>query len=444
MIVPFLLKAYYPNHKDIIDNRVKWFQEVISVVVCLCCFYGVSMYKCYNDSETLRLANMAVLSHSIIDLFFCRTELFVHHVVLITFFYLYYTYDHHHIDNDMVIATLMNTEISTMFITIRNILQSKELQWIQTKSYFPLIQNINDLLFAFTFGYTRIYCFTKYVILNYDYLHHYNSIVVYSAFYCLYALNLYWFAIILKKGFRFFKHIHFSALTTENILQYTCIGYFTISLITYYPYNNWNYIFDLGGQLAIAISSYNYHHSIYQKLQTIYPNIEFDNLDDSILPSYQIDVYTILMRNCMNTLTHLGIFSPYINHYYILYWFGSNKYTVILYSVIFHGTFAISAVSYLQYLKSNHIRFSYTENHGPKYLIISTLVSLPIVVSVILAVINTIQNNYHLGVFYGLSLYITILIRLINVGYGLNHILFHFAYASMTYCAVISNKQLLT
>lgn len=450
MLVPFILKKMYPHHKETIDNRIKWFEEFLSAITYICCFYGLYIYHTENDFEFLKCMGLSVLIESIIDMLFCRFELLLHHCMIIPFYYYIYSINNHHHTLPQVYMTLITMETSTIFITTRNILNCDELKGFQQRlksetfdTVISYLKPANDLCFMCMFYYARVYLYTKNIILNDAFFSFYGNPGVTFAFYVFYALNLYWFAIILKKGFRLLKHIQFSALTIENTLQYTCFGYFAISLISYYPYNNWNYVFDLGGQFTLAVTSYNYHKSIHQKLQTTYPNIEFDNLDDSVLPYYQIDVYTIVMRNCMNTITQLGILSPDITHYYILSLLGIDKYNFVYRMFFFHGAFAIACVLYLQYLKSNHIRFSYTENHGPKYLIISTLASFPIVVSVICGIINAIAMDYRIGVFYGLSLYSMILIRLINVGYGLNHILFHFSYAATAYCAVISNKQLL-
>lgn len=443
MIVPYILKKLYPDHKELIDNRIKWFQEGISLVPYAAGIYGIYSYM-QNDMETVIKMPYFIVFHCFVDMFFCRYELMVHHAIIFTMFYAWTISESQEQGRTIEIITLMSTEMSTIFISIRNILLCEELKEYRKYSLHGTLVGVNDLLFAGVFFYTRIYLYSKNIIFNTEVLHFYNSVMAYGVFYFLYVLNIYWFAIILKKGFKALKHIQFSSLTVEKALQYTCYGYFLLSFVFYYPYNNWNYAFDLFGQLALGYSSYKYHKAITNKLESTYPNIQFDNLDDSVFSHYKFDVFTILMRNSMNVFTHYDILTVDPEKlYYTNELLQVDRQTLCLYFFVAHLIFAGLSVGYLQYLKSSGIAFPYTENHGPKYIIITSLASLPIVISIITGILNTVNLDYKLGVWYFLFLYIMMLVRLMNIGYGLNHFLFHFAYYSMQYTAVQSNKMLL-
>ena len=443
MIVPYILKKLYPDHKELIDNRVKWFQEGISLVPYAAGIYGIYSYM-QNDMETVIKMPYFIVFHCFVDMFFCRYELMVHHVIVLGMFYVWVTNESHSEERLIVVTTLFSTEVSTMFISIRNVLLCDELKEYRKYSLHGTLVGLNDVLFAGVFFYTRIYLFAKNIVLNVTFLAFYNSWIIYGTFYLLYMLNIYWFAIILKKGFKTLKHIQFSSLAVEKALQYTCYGYFLLSFIFYYPYNNWNYAFDLFGQLALGYSSYKYHKAITNKLESTYPNIQFDNLDDSVLSHYKFDVFTILMRNSLCIFTHYGFLTVDPDKlYYANELFKMDRQTLCLYFFVAHLIFAGLSVGYLQYLKSSGIAFPYTENHGPKYIIITSLASLPIVISIITGILNTVILDYNLGVRYFLCLYIMMLVRLMNVGYGLNHILFHFSYYSLIYMVIQSNKILL-
>ena len=93
---------------------------------------------------------------------------------------------------------------------------------------------------------------------------------------------------------------------------------------------------------------------------------------------------------------------------------------------------------YLKYLKLNGIYFSYCETKGGKYTIINTLLSVPLGTGLIISFVNTFHSNMNMAIWIFISIYCMGLIRVMNVGYKFNHILFHSAYMALTICTGLS------
>jgi hypothetical protein len=116
---------------------------------------------------------------------------------------MYYINKYIDIENKYKIAhILLNTEISTLFLTINNLLNITT-----NRNDIIIFKNINKLLFVTSFIYYRFYNYLYYLILDKNI---YNIFIFYSknnlefykitfGIYGLFILNLYWCSIIIYK-----------------------------------------------------------------------------------------------------------------------------------------------------------------------------------------------------------------------------------------------------
>lgn len=127
-----------------------------------------------------------------------KKEMMLHHVFVLLM--VHYMNTHRDITNrDEIISTLLRTEISTIFLTLNNLLQDTSCALI--------LKNVNKLSFVSTFVYYRVYNYSYRLILN---PHIHDTFFVYSknnfeygemyvAMYGLYIVNLYWTLLIVQR-----------------------------------------------------------------------------------------------------------------------------------------------------------------------------------------------------------------------------------------------------
>jgi len=128
-----------------------------------------------------------------------RNDMIIHHIfsiVIIIFFLQYFQLVYNNPIALNIIRTLLGFEISTIFLSINNLF---------SKGKYKTIKFINQLFFITTFSYFRIYKFTTEIILDgisleyIKYIAPKNYFWITYSIYGLYALNLFWACMILKK-----------------------------------------------------------------------------------------------------------------------------------------------------------------------------------------------------------------------------------------------------
>ena len=180
-----------------------------------------------------------------------------------------------------------------------------------------------------------------------------------------------------------------------------------------------------------------YHNKMKNALIENAPNTNINSISSDILPIYFFDIFGILFRNSGNYYMALNYSNRPLQTSVL---FSDNATPIIL--NILHIIGFISSVIYLTYLHKTKVFFGYHEIQGPKYMIINALITLPIVCTVFVSLVNMYHfRSLFIGQF--LCLYIIILIRLMKVGYSINHILFHTAYTGLSLSGVFANKYLM-
>ena len=198
---------------------VKMIKNLISLFVILFCLIDV-FFK-----TNLFYSRYLLILYSILDSFYSKTEIVIHHilVILITTFSLMYSSE----SSMNMIRIILTTEFSTIFLLVNNII-------IDSKSknkYLLLFKNLNYLPFVISFFVHRIYGYYNMIsnLENYHYLNELTQdftikkIHLYSGFYGLYLMNIYWFAIICKKLYKMCLHelVLKNDINQEYILKYS-------------------------------------------------------------------------------------------------------------------------------------------------------------------------------------------------------------------------------
>ena len=174
------------------DMRLQIMYFGISLFSCICIMTNYNIIMCSNIVSIICL----------FDLYFIRNkDMIIHHVLVLCI--MYYINKYIDIENKYKIAhILLNTEISTLFLTINNLLNITT-----NRNDIIIFKNINKLLFVTSFIYYRFYNYLYYLILDKNI---YNIFIFYSknnlefykitfGIYGLFILNLYWCSIIIYK-----------------------------------------------------------------------------------------------------------------------------------------------------------------------------------------------------------------------------------------------------
>lgn len=201
MIVQNIVYWLYPKYTyERIDNICKWIQEALACIMYIGVFQNVYKYVTYADNSAIEQSCIIVAYYCGVDIWFSRTEIVIHHIICIWLRHLYYITPEHHEDVYLFQYVMMSTEVSTVFLTVRNILLSKDLVCLRAyKTLYPIMLNSVQIMILISFFYTRIYAFTVHVIWNVAFLQFYDkcwlqrNILVYG----LYYMNVYWFGIML-------------------------------------------------------------------------------------------------------------------------------------------------------------------------------------------------------------------------------------------------------
>ena len=163
-------------------------------------YLGVSLASCVcvmTNSYIIICSNI-VGCMCLVDLFFIKkTDMLIHHISVLGMLHYMNTHSDIEIINDSIPIAL-STEISTIFLTLNNLLEN---------SSAVIIKKINKIAFVSTFFYYRIYNYLYYAVLNKDindafYNHSKNNFEycqIYIGQYVLFILNLYWSSLIFKK-----------------------------------------------------------------------------------------------------------------------------------------------------------------------------------------------------------------------------------------------------
>ena len=418
---------------------VKQIQNALSFAVCVYTTYNVYRYNTRSDESRVTCLSSSlyvILAYLIVDLVFYKMMnlwepvVFFHHACVIVFI----AYTICYIEVNLYSVEFPAMEISTVFLIIRVWLKELSSQYKKTDTILPnwlsVVEPVNNMLFIVSFTYFRIYLFSKTIIFGSKFetdmskYRDQNPMFYYifrTSIYFMYALNIYWFSLILKSLSRSVKGCRFlSARNCEWALQYT----YTLSLMyAIYKYSalvreNPVYCWDILGYALVSISSYLYHGALYRYLVAIYPSVNFDKLD--AISFYLFDVGCINLRTWLTSYTHYNVIPGYLT---------SNG-PVILSAIAVSHVISFGLYSwYVCDMKRKHQIFDF-DTKDFKMTVTGVIIGVPIIFGVLFNIVNNYGNYDNSDIFYNMvslatTIYICGLILQVAPFYQMNHFVLH-------------------
>ena len=176
-----------------------FFKNIASLVVCTSAL-GLSYYEQYELVYTI------IMTYVVGDLFYSEEfDILLHHYIVICFISSIITLPP--ADYLLEARTIINVEISTVFLALNNLIRDKILP--------AYIIKTNQYLFAITF--------TKYRIWDYFWVliarRSFSSPFTMATLYSLFTLNMYWFFLICRKALkpRILTPVHTDQKTAELV-----------------------------------------------------------------------------------------------------------------------------------------------------------------------------------------------------------------------------------
>jgi hypothetical protein len=169
-------------------------------------YFGISLFSTFCIMTNLFIINCSYIVGlmCLIDFYFIKNkDMILHHTLVMCG--LHYLNTHNDLkQKDEILSVLLSSEISTIFLTMNNLLDNKVIIKNINK---VIIKNINKCLFVSTFFYYRIYNYSYYLIFNkqiYIIFNKYSKnnfefFEIYIGIYGMFILNLYWSSLILNK-----------------------------------------------------------------------------------------------------------------------------------------------------------------------------------------------------------------------------------------------------
>ena len=361
--------------------------------------------------------------YAVMDLFMTKsTDLRLHHACIFGI-YFYNNYYSVSVEPRFLFSyTLLKTEISSIFFVLK--------YWFPPKT---LINSINTVLFYLSFFKFRIWDFYVEIIHNnkaldlvfnrYSGSNVYLSAILSLSCYGLYILNLYWFLIINKI---LFKQIakYIPTINTEKINHLLCsyIHWVNIPLAIYiYSFKpNVKHIFDVVGITALTVSSFQYHHYIYNRLVSGQID-EYIVTDKDIIVSFIVDILFINIRSFLIVLTN----------YFNTTLLGS----VLCYSGFFHTVSMYCCVLNIQRI----FQKEKTEKNKKRFSTIHDIITaIPIITDAYFIFTN---SPTEIAIPFLLVNVVIGLLFAVEPFYKLNHAVFHLLVLVQNYYICMSNIQ---
>lgn len=389
-----LLNYLLPFTKQkLIKENLLIFQNIYALIICCQSLY--SIYDWRNTGNIVSLLNTTKLFKIFLlfDLLLCSGEVYIHHIASLCINQIVINNSIFFKDPLVFYSTIVGgVELSSLFLIFRSLSEQFK---IKNK-----LTTINDILFLTTFIYTRIYLFSKYIILNKifndilidnlslttsftifithpPYIFS-DNIVMQVNLYTLYILNLYWFSLMIKKIVKLLPKL--SSYYCEKILKYTYLLSLFGSLYLYRPYQNILFTIDLVGQGILCISSYKYHKSLELELAKGIQEDKIDVLSDHIIWKYLDDIIGIHIRCFGCILVHTNLFSGHITSMNLFY-------TYI--SFLVHSASIYHYVKFITKLKNEGETFYLTEQGTYKNKVINFLSGSSILIDTLICLTNS-------------------------------------------------------
>lgn len=196
-------------NKEIINKNIceSMTTLVVAIYACFC------LYQFHVSDKNVQWINYisgVILIYLLFHLFFVeKVEQTIHHtlfIFVISWFFLCQDNENGNgdtIKNDLMIIIL--AEISNIFLSIRSLIRDPS--FVKCVSLPAFCKPLNDVLFALSFFYTRIYMYFKHIIVNpsfFENISKYNRFymcdkIVIAISFAVFVLNMYWLGLICNR-----------------------------------------------------------------------------------------------------------------------------------------------------------------------------------------------------------------------------------------------------
>jgi hypothetical protein len=269
------------------DFSILTIRTLYSLPVCL--------YSIYVNATNTDLTGLiqAIGITTIVDCVFSEGSIMIHHVLSLVFVgsYLFSTAIHGY---DFACRAVIASEYSTIFLLIQ--------RWLD---HYSIDSTANKMAFFAAFTWFRIVKFYSQVIVN-DALYDDLSFPLFwsvSGVLAFYFLNLYWFALIIKKVYNKVarEFLEKKQHAIEHLLQYTYAPNLILCFYLYITadrhYTPFYYIIDILGVQNLVFSSYDYHRVLKET--------HLDHDSPQVIRYYWYDIASIKLRFFLPLVTLL-------------------------------------------------------------------------------------------------------------------------------------------
>ena len=406
------------------ENIASFFTASISLV-------SLVAYKYFDITTLLQPTTFVVFSYCFVDLFFCKKDLFIHHLLTLSGIYFCYIHSVDIEDTKSVYFSIISTELSSLFLILNIWLSDSKNTIMKT------IKGINYILLISAFVKLRVYDY-YYVITNpetYASFSKYtagniiNSLHIYSSLFGLFIMNLYWFSIICKMIYKSIIIKYIPKINTdyaaEIVLQYTFFANI-YAVITKYGTND-AFVYDVFGISLLGFCSFIYHRTLVHNYKT---NTVINYTSNEIIIPYVFDTVAIHSRSFFVVLTHFMLDTP-------------DKYGRAIFSAIVHSTGIFWFLVYLLKIAVSGEKFIYdSDAKEPNHYktLFYLFLMIPSGIDCMLIFYNTPSISAKMSLII-INVVIAIIVT-IQPFYKLSHLLFHAALYMQT-CILINCNMIM-
>lgn len=432
MLALSICESLYPQYKNTFERLIDRCKNLFGLYVCVYTMYNIYKYNETYDPQYIEQINYLVIFQNIIEIPFVDSSSLIHHGIVLSLAYCKYYVSS--VDTTELNKHLLVMEMSTIPLIIRHLINDihKDQDILRYRFY----EYIATIWFTISFFYYRIFYYTENILHNRTFYDQNDdntvNTVTYVFTYMFYMLNVYWFMKIVKSWIKHLRELMPVSesqrfIDNEWCLQFTS-GITWLAACKIYSTNmKIVYMYDVLGLYALSVSSFGYHNAIYKALVKKSPSLKVNTISRSILPYYQFDLSCILMNGFWKAFTNINFWEPDAMHFYVLpinWMFTISKQNMLMFLVGMYSFGIYQSVVFLRDLSRTGTKFYYTETKLDwKFTMINAYVCIPIMISIVLNAMNC--TSYELGLQYLTAMYVTILIRVMHVGYEYNHLLFH-------------------
>lgn len=406
------------------ENIASFFTASLSLV-------SLIAYKYFDNTTLLQPTTYVIFSYCFVDMFFCKKDLFIHHLLSLSGILFCYI---HNVEIDRtkdIYFSILSTELSSLFLNFNYWL--KDSKGIIMKT----ITCINYILFIIAFTKLRVHDY-YYLVTNpetYTIFSRYtkeNAVLflhIFSTLFGLFIMNLYWFSIICKilyKGIiiKYVPKIN-SDYVAEFILQYTFFIHM-LPVITKYGSND-AFVYDVFGIAFLGFCSYYYHRTLYNNYKT---NNTINYCSNEIIIPYIVDTCGIHVRSFLVVLTHFLLDVP-------------EKRGRILFTVFFHIAGIFWFLIYLIKMLVKGEKFiydSHAKEHNYYKILFYLLIIIPSGIDCLLIVYNTPSVSIKMNLLT-INVAVAIIVS-VHPFYKINNLLVHLALYIQT-CILINCNMIM-